>query len=274
MVEAEVGQAIGMRLAGAHVLVTGASRGIGALVAERAAQRGASVTFVARSEEPLRALVDRVGGRALPVDLADPGQRRGLVRRAEDEAGQPVDVLVNTAGVDAVGAFLTVDEPTVADLFQVNLLAPAELCRQVVPGMVQRGRGHVVNVSSGFSTVVAPGVAAYCASKAGLSHFTGALRQELSGSGVATTLVELGPVRTVMFNDLLQDRLAGPAMRRLLRLHVTTQVDPDEVARQVCDGIEQDRAHVVLPKRMVPVVAMTWLPRRIAGLLLAGLPRR
>ena len=76
-----------MRLAGAHVLVTGASRGIGALVAEHAARRGALVTVVARSEQPLRALADRVDGRALPVDLADPEQRRDLVQRAEDEAG-------------------------------------------------------------------------------------------------------------------------------------------------------------------------------------------
>lgn len=263
-----------MRLAGAHVLVTGASRGIGSLVAERAAQRGASVTVVARSEEPLRALADRVGGRALPVDLADPDQRRGLVERVEDEAGRPVDVLVNAAGVDAVGSLLAIDEQAMADLFQVNLVAPAELCRQVVPGMVERGRGHVVNVSSGFSTVVAAGVAPYCASKAGLSHFTGALRQELSGSGVGTTLVELGPVRTVMFADLLQDRLAGPGMRRLLRLHVATEVDPDDVAQRMCDGIEQGRPHVVLPKRMVPVVAMTWVPRRVSDLLLTGLPKR
>lgn len=263
-----------MRLAGAHVLVTGASRGIGALVAEHAARRGALVTLVAGTEQPLRALADRVDGHALPVDLADADQRRDLVQRAEDEAGRPVDVLVNAAGVDAVGSLLATDEQTMAELFQVNLVAPAELCRQVVPGMVSRGQGHVVNVSSGFSTVVAPGVAPYCASKAGLSHFTGALRQELSGSGVGTTLVELGPVRTVMFADLLQDRLAGPAMRRLLRLHVATQVEPDDVARQVCDGIERGRAHVVLPRRMVPVVAMTWLPRRVSDLLLVGLPKR
>ena len=185
-----------MHLAGAHVLVTGASRGIGALLAEQAAGRGATVTLVARSGEPLQALAERIGGCAAPTDLADPAARRGLVQRVEDQAGRPVDVLVNAAGVDAVGSLLATNDQDMAELLQVNLLAPAELCRQVVPGMIARGRGHVVNVSSGFSTVAAAGVASYCASKAGLSHFTAALRQELTGTGVGTTLVELGPVRT------------------------------------------------------------------------------
>ena len=264
-----------MQLAGAHVLVTGASRGIGALIAQQAAQRGATVSLVARSVEPLQELAEQVGGYAVPVDLADPVQRRGLVQRVESgEAGRPVDVLVNAAGLDAVGSLLATSERAMAELFQVNLLAPTELCRQVVPGMVARGRGHVVNVSSGFSTVVAAGVASYCSSKAGLSHFTAALRQELTGTGVGTTLVELGPVRTVMMADLLDDRLTGPALRRLLRLRVATLAEPDDVARQVCDGVERDRRHVVLPKRLTPVVALTWLPRRAADLLLTGLPKR
>lgn len=263
-----------MQLVGAHVLVTGASRGIGRLVAEQAAARGALVTGAARGEQPLRELAQRTGGHALPVDLADPAARAGVVQRAEGLAGQPVDVLVNAAGADAVGSLLTSDEQTLAGLFELNLVAPAELCRQVLPGMVARGRGQVVNVSSGFSTVVTAGLAPYCASKAGLSHFTAALRQELSGTGVGTTLVELGPVKTVMYADLLQDRLTGPALRRLMRLRLATEVDPHDVAQQLCEAVEHRRPHVVLPKRMVPVVAFTWLPRRAADLLLAGLPKR
>ena len=263
-----------MHLAGAHVLVTGASRGIGALVAEQAARRGATVTLVARSAEPLRELADRIGGYAAPVDLAYPAARRGLVQRVEGEVGRPVDVLVNAAGVDAVGSLLATSERAMAELFQVNLLAPTELCRQVVPGMIARGRGQIVNVSSGFSAVAAAGVASYCSSKAGLSHFTSALQQELTATGVGTTLVELGPVRTVMMADLFEDRLTGPAMRRLLRLHLATLVEPGDVAAQVCDAVAHGRRHVVLPRRMTPVVALTWLPRRAADLLLTGLPKR
>ena len=262
-----------MRLAGAHVLVTGASRGIGALVAEHAARRGALVTVVARSEQPLRALADRVDGRALPVDLADPEQRRDLVQRAEDEAGRPVDVLVNAAGVDAVGSLLATHEQTMAELFQVNLVAPAELCRQVVPGMVSRGRGHVVNVSSGFSTVNAPGLTPYCATKAGLSHFTGGLDLELQGTGVGTTLVEPGPVRTELYENL-QSTLSYDALRRMMRLQLTAEVDPDDVARATLDRVEKGGGHVVLPRRMAPAMALTWLPRAVTGVALAGVRRR
>ncbi len=264
-----------MQLAGAHVLVTGASRGIGAHVAQRAAPRGATVTVVARSADPLHELAERIGGYAVPVDLADPAQRSGLIQRVEGgRAGRPVDVLVNAAGTDGVGSLLATSERTMQGLFQVNLLAPTELSRQVVPGMVARGRGQIVNVSSGFSTVVTAGLASYCSSKAGLSHFTAALRQELTGTGVGTTLVELGPVRTAMIAAIPEDRLTGPSLRRLLRLHVTPMVEPDDVAKKVCEAVERDRAHVVLPKRMIPAVGLTWLPRRVADLLLSGLPKR
>lgn len=264
-----------MQLAGAHVLVTGASRGIGAHIAARAAGRGAAVTLVARSADPLHELAARIGGHAVPVDLADPLQRSGLIQRVEGgRAGRPVDVLVNAAGTDAVGSVLATSERAMQGLFQVNLLAPTELCRQVVPGMVARGRGRIVNVSSGFSAVVTAGLASYCSSKAGLSHFTAALRQELTGTGVGTTLVELGPVRTQMIAAILEDRLTGPALRRLLRLDAAPMVEPDDVAKQVCEAVERGRAHVVLPKRLTPVVALTWLPRRAADVLLGGLPKR
>jgi len=262
-----------MQLSGAHVLVTGASRGIGAAVARHAADRGATVTLVARTAEPLEILASTLKGRALPADLADPAQRDGLVARAE-EAGGPVDVLVNVAGADGVGSTLSIEADTMEQLFQVNLLAPAELCRQALPGMVARGRGHVVNVSSGFSTVVVPGLVSYSASKAGLSHFTGGLRQELRGSGVGTTLVELGPVRTGMYDDIQHERLSGPAIARVVKLQVAPSVDPTQVAEHIVQAVETGSRHVVLPRRLTPVLALTWLPRRVTQLMMTGLPAR
>ncbi len=156
-----------MQLSGTHVLVTGASRGIGAEVAREAARRGARLTLVARSAAPLEALAAETGGTALPADLGDRDTRRGLVARAEALNGT-VDVLVNVASLDAAGSFLALDADTLEELLTVNLTAGAELTRQVLPAMVARGSGHVVVFSSGFSTVVAPGLAAYCASKGGL----------------------------------------------------------------------------------------------------------
>jgi len=263
-----------MKLRGAHVLVTGASRGIGERIAAGAAERGATVTLVARSVHTLAERARELGGSALPCDLADPAQRDGLIGRAEQAAGRPVDVLVNCAGLDAVAGMLEVSAEQMRSLYEVNLLAPAELVRQVLPGMVARGRGHLVTVSSGFSTVTGPGLTPYASSKAGLSHFHAGVRVELRGTGVGTTLVEPGPVRTEMFADIESHGLAAGVMNRLLRLQLTKLVDPADLATQVLDAIEQRREHVVPARRMTPVLAFTWLPRRVGDLVLTGVPRR
>ncbi len=263
-----------MKLSGAHVLVTGASRGIGAQLASGAAARGAEVTLVARSEAPLRVSAEALGGHALPCDLADRAAREGLVERAERLAGRPVDVLVNCAGLDEAAGLLEVTAEQMARLFEVNLLAPAELARQVLPGMVARGRGHVVDVSSGFSTVTAPGLVPYSASKAGLSHFHAGLRLEVRGTGVGTTLVEPGPVRTDMYADIEAERLSSAAIGRMLRLRLTALAEPEDVARKTLDAVEAGRRHVVPSERMTPVLALTWLPRRVGDLVMTGLPRR
>ena len=262
-----------MQLSGSHVLITGASRGIGACLARQAAQRGAVVTLVARSADALADLAAETGGHALPADLTDRGVLRGLVARAEQQAGAPLDVLVNNAGFDAARSMLELSEDDVADIVALNLHAPIELSRQAMPGMVERGRGHVVNVSSGFSTVNAPGLTPYCATKAGLSHFTGGLSLELQGTGVGTTLVEPGPVRTELY-DNLQESLSFDALRRMMRLQLTAEVQPEDVARATLDRVEKGGGHVVLPRRMAPAMALTWLPRAVTGVALTGVRRR
>jgi len=263
-----------MQLSSAHVLVTGASRGIGARIAAHAAARGAQVTLVARGQASLEESAAALGGHALPCDLADRGERADLVARAEALAGRPVDVLVNCAGVGAVASLLDVTADEQAELFEVNLLAPAELVRQVLPGMVARGCGHVVDVSSGFSTLTCPGLVPYCGSKAGLSHFHAGLRLELRGTGVGTTLVEPGPVDTELYEAIQEMPLSAAAVERLLRLRLTTLSDPDDVARRTLAAVESGRRHVVPPLRMAPALALTWLPRRVGDLLMTGLPRR
>jgi uncharacterized protein len=262
-----------MQLSGSHVLITGASRGIGEALARDAARRGASVTLVARSADSIDALAADIGGRSVPADLMDPAQLGGLVQRVEERAGAPVDVLVNCAGVDNPASMLELDAHSLAETVLVNLLAPAELIRQALPGMVERGRGHVVNVSSGFSTVVVPGLAPYSATKAALSHFTGGLNTELRDTGVETTLVEPGPVRTSMYGRL-QRSLSNDALQRMLRLQLTAEVEPEQVAKAALDKVESGGGHVVLPSRMSPVMAVTWLPRRVGELAIAGVRRR
>ena len=263
-----------MQLSGAHVLVTGASRGIGASAAEGAARRGATVSLVARSADALTARAAELGGHALPCDLGDAGQRADLIARAEAAAGRPVDVLISCAGVDQVGGMLELTADELRQVYEVNLVAPAELLRQLVPGMVARGRGHLVTVSSGFSTVIGPGFVPYASSKAGLSHFHAGLQLELRGTGIGMTLVEPGPVATSMYSDIEAHRLASAVMRRFLRLRLTRIVGPEVVAEQILDAVEHDRAHVVPVRRMIPVIAFDWLPRRVSELVLTGVPRR
>jgi short-subunit dehydrogenase len=263
-----------MKLSGAHVLVTGASRGIGAQVAAGAAGRGATVTLVARSAEVLADRAADLDGHALPCDLGVPAQREGLVARAEAAAGRPVDVLVNCAGLDSVAGMLEVTAAQLRALYEVNLLAPAELVRQALPGMLARGRGHLVTVSSGFSTVTAPGLVPYASSKAGLSHFHAGVGLELRGTGIGMTLVEPGPVRTQMWEDIEQHGLSAAALERWVRLQLTRVVTAEEVAGKLLDGVEQGKAHVVPSRRMSPVLAFTWIPRKVGDLALAGVRRR
>lgn len=263
-----------MQLSGAHVLVTGASRGIGAAIAGLACARGATVTLVARSADVLAERAAALDGHALPCDLGDPTARDGLVARAQEQAGRPLDVLVNCAGADAAGGLLEVPRAQVRLLYEVNLLAPVDLVNQALPAMVARGSGHLVTVSSGFSTVLGPGLVPYASSKAGLSHFHAGVRSELKGAGIGTTLVEPGPVDTGMYRDIEQHRLAHAVLQRFLALRLTRLVEPAEVATAVLDGVEAGREHVVPPRRMTPLLALDWLPRRVADLLLTGVPRR
>ena len=134
-------------LAGAHAVVTGASRSIGAALARELAGRGARVTVVARSEAPLKAVAAEIGGTAVVADLADPDAVTGLIARIESEAG-PVDVLVNNAAMAVIDRFVDQSAEGITASYALNVVAPMELCRQVLPGMLARSRGAVVSISS------------------------------------------------------------------------------------------------------------------------------
>lgn len=136
-----------MDLAGANVLVTGASKGIGEAIARAVATRGARVALVARTDPLLREVAAATGGIAYPADLSDPSALCDLVARVESERGA-IDVLVNNAGVEVAGPLVEATDEAVERLFRLNLLTPVYLCRQVLPGMLARGKGHIVNISS------------------------------------------------------------------------------------------------------------------------------
>jgi short-subunit dehydrogenase len=257
-----------MNLGGARVVITGASRGIGEALARACAARGARVVLVARSHEQLAKLAADLGGEALPADLSVATSIEPLVRKIE--ADGPIDVLVNNAGLDLTGALTELPADKIAQLLDVNLLAPILLCRAAMPGMIARRHGHIVNVSSLASTNAIPGLVPYSASKAGLSHFTAGLRAELKGTGVTTTLVEIGTVRTEMLDSVESHPPTQRALDRLARLQLSVDIELEPLIDEMVDAIEHDRRHVRLPKRDVLFPMMAEAPRRITEWLLAG----
>jgi len=257
-----------VRLPGARVVVTGGSRGIGAALATELAARGARVALVARSAEPLEKLAAELGGESFPADLADASAIEPLVRSIE--ADGPIDVLVNNAGVDLTGELVTLPADAITRLVAVNLCAPILLCRAVIPGMRDRGRGHIVNVSSLAGTNALPGVAPYSASKAGLSHFTAGLRAELKGTPITTTLAQIGPVESTMIESLRAHERTRRALARLERLHLSFDLEMPVVVDALVDAIEREKRHVRLPKRDALFPLITEVPRRLTEVLLAG----
>jgi uncharacterized protein len=262
-----------MELSGRRVLITGASRGIGQTLAERFTAAGARVALVARSEAAIKELASDLGGTAHPADLGDRDQVDGLIARIEADGG-PVDVLVNNAGVDAVGHLLGSSAEEVETSYRVNLLTPVELCRQVLPGMLERGRGHVVNVSSLSGTAVFPGLVVYSSAKAGLTHFTAGLRADLRGTPVGTTVVELGPVPTDMLGNTASYSPTADSFRRLYRLRLLVDVPRETVADDVVDAVRAGRRHVRHPRRAAAFALFGEAPRRTVELLLTGVRHR
>lgn len=253
-------------------MITGASRGLGAALATKLAARGAHLALVARSADPLAKLAADLGGAAYPADLGDLDHLDALVTRVA--ADGPIDVLVNNAGLDLTGRLAELPAQQIRALFTVNLIAPVLLCRAVIPRMRAQGHGHLVNVSSLAGTNALPGVAPYAASKAGLSHFTAGLRAELKGTGITTTLAEIGTIESTMMDSLRAHEPTRRALARLETLHLVHDLAMDEVADALVRAIDERRRHVRLPRRDAAFPLLAEAPRRLTEWLLAGVDAR
>jgi len=180
-----------------NVLVTGASSGIGAATALEFAARGATVGICARREDRLDEVLARMEtpGRKWVVDLADLDGIEGFATQADDEMGG-IDVLVNNAGIPKRRRTTTMSADDAESVMALNYFSPVRLTLALLPRMIERGGGDIVNVSSMGVHLVAFGVGAYSASKAALELFTEALYVELPGTGVRAHLVVPGTTTT------------------------------------------------------------------------------
>jgi hypothetical protein len=181
------------RRRGKTALITGASSGIGAVFAWRLAARGYDLVLVARREKRLNSLADElqdkhgVGAEVLPADLADAEQVRHVERRIRRLDG--LELLINNAGFGREGAFAEIDIDGQVEMIHVHVVATVRLTRAALPGMIERRRGAIINVSSlaGFMSV--PKAVTYCATKAYLNVFSETIAAELRGTGVYVQLL-------------------------------------------------------------------------------------
>jgi short-subunit dehydrogenase len=224
----------------AHALITGGSRGLGPHIARALAGEGANLTLTARSADSLREVTGQLGGGAsrvewIAADVCDDGERRTLIEEAESRLG-PIDILVNNAGIEMIVPYTDLTPDRIEGMVRTNLVAPLILSRLVLEGMIERGRGHVVMMSSFGGKKGSPYSATYAATKAGLIAWTSGLRIELQGTGVSASVISPGFVSEAgMFAVRTQDapRVLGTST-------------PEAVAEAVVRAIRKDVFEIVV----------------------------
>ncbi|MGB3201848.1 MAG: SDR family NAD(P)-dependent oxidoreductase [Nodosilinea sp.] len=226
-------------LTGKTVVLTGASGGIGSYIARALAAAGATVVGVARNQNALDHLcaeVDALGGRGIGLawDLQDLTSLSDLADAIEQQAG-PVDVLINNAAIETFRPFQHYSRTDLQAITLTNLLAPMELCRLLLPGMIERRSGHIVNISSGAGKHGAPFNSVYSATKAALINWSEGLRLELTDDNIGVSVVCPGVTDAGMFHAL---EMEAPG-----DLKVTP---PEVVANAVVTAIRQNQREVVI----------------------------
>ena len=235
---------------GRIALITGASRGIGPLIASAIAAEGSHVVLTGRSAADLRAVSCELvaAGRDvsfIPADLSEPGGAERLAETLEEKHGG-VDLLINNAGGDPLREFhaMSIDENM--RTLQLNLVAPVSLTHAVLAGMLRRGRGHIVNVSAMAGRVSFPYTEVYAAAKDGLIGFTRVLRADYRPRGISASVLILGAVRDAGQGQRMLDEAGMKASAFM--------VPAESVARAVVTAVKKDRAELVVmpgPGRMM-----------------------
>jgi short-subunit dehydrogenase len=248
-----------MKLSGVHVLVTGATGGIGQAIATTVAARGGNVVLTGRRAEILEPLANRLGGRAIAADLADRASVAELLEKAGD-----LDVIVANAALPGSGLLTDYSIEEIDRALEVNLRAPIVLARLAAEQLIARGRGHLVFINSLSGKAASGGAAMYNATKFGLRGFALALRDDLRPHGVGVSTIFPGFIRDAgMFADSGVTLPPGVGTRT-----------PADVARAVVRAVEKNVAEIdvaPLPLRLgaflggaAPALAAA-VQRRVGG---------
>jgi short-subunit dehydrogenase len=248
-------------LRGRTALVTGASGGLGTHIARRLVREGMDVAVSGRREDALEQLASElrklgVRAAALPADLADLDQVDRLIDSVQAQLG-PIDVLVNNAGVESVGAFTSYTREELTSMVDVNLTAPLLLTHRLTPGMLERGSGHVVFIASVAGKVGPAFSEPYAATKAGLIGLTQSLRAEYLQAPVGFSVVCPGFVA----GDGMYARMAADGHRSN---RMMGQTSTEKVADAVVRAIREDRLEIIesgAPLR--PLLALAQLSPRL-----------
>ena len=258
-----------MKLDGCSALITGASAGIGRELARQLANRAKALVLVARREQRLNELRDalckgnaQLNVQVRVVDLSEKSQIEDLVHWLEQNKIE-IDFLINNAGLGDYGPFATSDPQRNDEMLEVNIVALTMLTRALLPQIISRKRGAILNVSSSAGFLPIPGMALYAASKAYVNSFTEALRAELHNTGVSVTALCPGPVHTE-FGDVAKRPGGQPETGPEL-----IYVSVERTVRDALAAIESDKP-VVIPgflmklgmflSRLIPmsILRLTW----------------
>jgi short-subunit dehydrogenase len=225
-----------------HVAITGASTGIGAALARELGTAGNRLTLIARRGDLLAALAQEVPAEAhvAVADLSDPARCTEWIAGAEAALG-PIDVLINNAGAMMVRRFVDCDLDEAERMLRLDLITPLRLTRAVLPGMIARRNGTIVDVASVAAFAALLGTTYYAAAKAGIAAASEVLRGELRGTGVHVVTVYPGPIRTAMSAQAF-DAFADHWTKRL-----ASEASAEALARTIRTAIERRRPRVVFP---------------------------
>lgn len=233
-----------VELRGARALITGASGGLGQYTARALALEGANLVVSDLPGSDVEAVAERLRGfgiqaHAIPADLTEGAERERLVGEGEEAIG-PLDVLVNNAGLEFGGAFTKTTREEVEAIVTVNLIAVMDLTWLVLPGMLERRRGHVVNLASLAGKIAPVFLATYAGTKHGVVGFTHALRAEYAGEPVSFSAICPGFVAEVGMYARVEGKMDRKPPLGL------RPVPPELVSDGVLKAIRDDRAEVIV----------------------------